>query len=627
MTTLIFDIETNGFLKDLDTIHSLVIKDVESGEVYTCCDDPSYDKEEAKITSSLTVKQGVEFIADVLWHPGSRIVGHNIISFDIPAIQKVFPWFEVKHEQVTDTLMMSRMIWPDIVNTDMNKIRKGKTTLPPKLAGAHKLEAWGHRLGEFKGDYMTMMEEKGLDPWASWNPEMQEYCEQDVVVTEKLWNLIQTKDLPEFPVWLEHEVEWIIAAQVRAGFAFDADAAEQLYVTLASERAELEEELRSIFKPWYSPATPKPKTPKRDNRRWGYVEGCSYTPVKLNVFNPNSNDQIENRLRAIYGWKPVEMTPSGKAKLDETILEELPYPEAKELGRFKMIQKRIGQIAEGNQAWLKKVEEDGRIHGNVISCGTPTARATHSNPNISQVPGSPKPFWAECRGLFGKVPGRKLLGCDVSGLELRMLAHYMAKYDKGAYGREVIDGDIHTLNQEAAGLPTRGDAKTFIYAFLYGAGDFKIGTIIGKGARAGKAIKAKFFRKVPALRNVIKGVQTAAKKRKRLKGLDGRSLQVRSQHAALNTLLQAAGAIVCKLWMVEFHKLLKEEGLTDKVTQVAWIHDEIQLEVDDDLIREDGTSIVGDLCVNAIVNAGNILEVRVPLTGEYKIGNNWAETH
>src|SRR5690606_12207499 len=260
------------------------------------------------------------------------------------------------------------------------------------------------------------------------------------------------------------------------------------------------------------------------------------------------------------GWKPTELTPSGKPKVDETILEALPYPEAKELSRYMLIQKRIGQLAEGDNAWLKKVDRDGRIHGSIITNGAVTGRATHSNPNIAQVPKVGTEYGEECRGLFTARPGKTvLLGCDVSGLELRMLGHFMARHDNGEYGREVVEGDMHTVNMNAAGLSDRNQAKTMIYGFLYGAGDSKLGSIIGRGRKAGAEMKRRLFKKVPALKQLVEGVQGAAT-RGHLVGLDGRLLHIRSPHAALNTLLQSAGALICKQWIVESDELLREIG-------------------------------------------------------------------
>lgn len=625
MKILIFDIEANGLLDTISTIHSLVLKDPETGTVRSC-----HDHHETTISRPWTIERGLRLLMKA-----DLIIGHNIIKYDIPAIQKLYPWFQIDETKVLDTIVASRLIWPQIIDTDMTRIRSGKTSLTPKLAGSHSLEAWGHRVGLWKGDYSKLMEEQGLDPWASWSEEMQNYCVQDVEVTEALYRKIVEKNYSEQALELEHRVAFIIAQMERNGFRFNVPAAEKLYVELSMAREELGEQLRSIFKPWYT-CDGAVVTPKRPNSRHGYwgekgedgsFRGYPYQKVKQVVFNPNSRDQIANRLQTIYGWKPTELTGSGKPKVDETVLEGLPYAEAKELARYMLLQKRIGQLAEGDNAWLKKVESDGRIHGSVITNGAVTGRATHSNPNIGQVPSCGAEYGTECRSLFTASNGTLLLGCDVSGLELRMLGHFMARFDGGEYGREVIEGDVHTKNQEAAGLPTRDSAKTFIYAFLYGAGDFKIGTIIGKGKRAGAELKSRFFRRVPALKKLVDGVKNAARARGYLKGLDGRLLHIRSDHAALNTLLQSAGALVCKMWIVEFDRLLSENSLQSSVRLVAWVHDELQMEVAEELVREDGTSIVGDLCVEAIVIAGNKLGIRVPLSGEYKIGKTWADTH
>ena len=630
---LVFDLETNGLLEDLDTIHSLCMKDIISKRFWSCV--PTY----ATYVSPL---EGVEVILITegleLLKKAERLIGHNIIKFDIPAIAKVFPDFFVDDRVVYDTLVASRLIWTNLVVEDMIKIRAGKVALLPKLAGSHGLEAWGLRLGEWKGDYMKMMEEKGLDPWASWNIEMQEYCEQDVIVNEKLYELILSKNYSQEAIDLEHGVAHAMAVTERNGYAFNVAKAEALYRDLSLERAEMAENLRSVFKPWQMP-NGKPFVPKRDNAKLGYVKGEPIQKYKTVVFNPNSRDHIANRLTATYGWKPSQRTPTGKPKIDEAVLEKLDYPEAKKLARYMMIQKVIGMLAEGDNAWLK-LQRNGRIYGSIITNGAVTGRATHSQPNVGAVPSVRKEYGKVCRELFGQ---KWQIGCDVSGLELRMLGHFMAKHDGGEYARQVIEGDVHTVNQEAAGLPNRDTAKTFIYAFLYGAGNGKIGSIVGKSAAVGGKLRKAFLTKVSALGKLTSGVQSACERRGILKGLDQRDLYIRSSHSALNTLLQSAGALVCKRWIVEFVELLKENDMyqTD-VKIVAWVHDELQMEVtdahiywDDDFIpnpkkpEEKGgyRSKVGDLCIEAIIRAGNHFNIRVPLDGEYKVGENWADCH
>jgi DNA polymerase I len=662
---VIFDIETDGFLDTMTRVHSLVLRELETGRVWSL-------HNQHDTGSAENVADGLKMLM-----AADLIVGHNIIKFDIPAIRKVYPWFTVDPRKVFDTLTISRLIWTQLAEQDMAKIRAAKTTMTPDLAGWHSLEAWGHRLGEWKGDYAKMMEAQGLDPWAEWNQEMQDYCEQDVVVNELLYRKILEKAYDDRAIRLELDLAFIMAQMERNGFGFDVPAAERLYVELAGKREELSQELRDLFPPWYV-RDGKTRTPKKPHRTLGYwgektatgFNGYPFTKIKLNVFNPNSRDQISDRLMRVRGWKPTVMTPGGKPKVDDEVLGELKYPEAKRLSDYMLLQKRIGQLAEGDNAWLKLVKQ-GRIYGSINQNGAVTGRATHSKPNIAQVPAVGTLYGAECRALFyAATRGRVQLGCDVSGLELRMLGHFMAKHDGGAYANEVINGDVHSTNaaalfgmdpeefkvrrksedpiesiieqvQEAyewlRKLPEekrkgnlvksfyeslRNTAKTFIYAFLYGAGDGKIGSIVGKGRQAGKRLKEKFFKRFPALKKLIEGVQANAEARGYLKGLDGRLLHVRSAHSALNTLLQSAGAIVCKQWIVEFDKLLRERGLHNVVSIVAWVHDELQMEVVAEYADE-----VGKLCVEAIERAGVMLGIRVPLTGEFKIGKNWKDCH
>ena len=424
---MIFDIETDGFLETMTRVHSLVVRCVETGEVWSCA--YTYGMEGRSIEAGLHLLQEAD-----------RIVGHNIIKFDLPAIQKIYPWFTYDPSKVFDTLVASRVIWTAIVDTDMGKIRAGKTTLPPKLAGRHGLEAWGHRLGNWKGDYAKLMEERGLDPWAEWSQEMQDYCEQDVEVNAQLYKLILDKNYAEQCLELEHEIAFIMAEMERTGFGFDIDAAERLYVELAGKREELSQSLRDLFQPWFTKDGPikEPKKPHRTLGYWGHKDadgvwtGYPFQKIKLTIFNPNSRDHIADRLMTERGWKPTEMTPGGKPKVDEDVLGDLKYPEAKALTDYMTLQKRIGQLAEGDVAWLKMVRPNGRMHGQINPNGATTGRATHSGPNMGQVPSCDALYGPECRALFGpKTKNRVQLGCDVSGLELRMLGHFIAPHDGG----------------------------------------------------------------------------------------------------------------------------------------------------------------------------------------------------
>ena len=275
-----------------------------------------------------------------------------------------------------------------------------------------------------------------------------------------------------------------------------------------------------------------------------------------------------------------------------------------------MYQKREAQI----KSWLKVLGEDNRVHGFVIPNGTITGRMTHRDPNMAQVPNLSSPYGKECRECWIVPYGYKLVGIDASQLELRMLAHYM---NDGEYTNEIINGDIHTANQKLAGLESRNQAKTFIYALLYGAGDEKLGTVVGGGSKVGAGLRQSFFDNLPSFRDLKRRVSTASEKGF-LKGLDGRKIFVRSEHSALNTLLQGAGAIVMKQAL-----LLFEESISNlKARIVANVHDEWQVEV-----HEEIADLVGELGVEAIIDAGEVLELKCPLDGEYNVGNNWAETH
>lgn len=583
---LVFDLESNGLLHDASLIHCLVCIDKDTKEVHKF--EPS------------KVEQGIRFLMTA-----DEVIGHNVIGFDLALIKKLYPWFHVPRERVVDTLILSRLIHSDLSDSD-----RSKGVLEGKLIGSHSLKAWGQRLKFPKDDY--------TGGWETYSEDMLAYNVRDVEVTDRLHTLlIGSQAYSERASVLEHSVAHIVAQQERQGFSFDEDAANRLTATLLKRKQELESKLKDTFLPW---TISTEFTPKANNKTRGYVKGVTILKHQTIIFNPNSRHHIADRLKAIHGWKPTEFTPDGKPKVDESILEKLPWPEAQVLTEYLMVQKRLGMLAEGDNAWIKMVR-NGRIHGEVITNGAVTGRATHRNPNIAQVPAVGAAYGKECRSLFTASRGYKLVGIDVSGLELRCLAHFMARYDNGKYGKEVVEGDVHTANQLAAGLDTRNQAKTFIYAFLYGAGPDKIGSIVGKGKQAGIELRKRFLSKTPALARLIDAVGHAGS-RGYLVGLDGRRLHVRSSHAALNTLLQSAGALICKQWMIEVDNLISERGWTGMVRQVAWVHDECQFEVIPDLAEE-----FGKAAVECISRAGQFFQFNIPLTGEYKIGNNWAETH
>jgi len=613
---LVFDIETNGLIPELDRIHCIAIRDIKKGITYRANDHGS----------EMSNEDAVRMLMEA-----TDICGQNIIGFDIPAIQKVYPWFKPRG-RVWDTLIMSQLMFTDLFNDDVKRIRQhekdaaaGRRTagiFPKKLMGKHSLEAWGWRMGVWKGDYSDIMKARGLDPWAEWSQEMDDYCVQDIRVTCKLYDKLMAQGFSEESIRLEHDIAPILRRQENYGFLFNKAKGLELEATLIGLRAELVEKLRAVFPPWQAKAGII--IPKRANKSKGYVVGVPFQKWKTVTFNPGSRAHICDRLKHLYGWTPTEFTDAGTPKMDETTLEGLKYPEAPLLTEYLTVEKRLGQLSEGKQAWFKAVQADGRIHGRVNQNGAVTGRMTHSSPNMAQVPSSGSLYGPECRALFGVPKGKKQVGADASGLELRCLAHFMGRWDHGAYAKVILDGDVHTTNQLAAGLLTRNEAKTFIYAFLYGAGDAKIGSIVGKGAKRGAELKAQFLKGLPALDALIKAIQQTVRKQGYLKGLDGRKVHVRSAHAALNTLLQGAGAIVMKKALVLLDERLQENGLIPGLHYefVANVHDEFQMEVDEELAET-----VGAAATDAIFRAGQHYGFRCPLAGEFKVGNNWHDCH
>lgn len=617
---LIFDIETDGFLQDVTKIHCLVIKDTMFDKVYTYT---GKDIEDGLLDLQAAAAQG------------EKIVGHNIIKFDIPVIQKLYPWFKVVEYNVVDTLVLTRLIYSDLKERDGANIEKG--LLPSKMWASQSLEAWGYRLGLLKGEYTswfkTNCEEQGIEytpglEWAKFCPEMLEYCITDAEVTHKLYTQILSAKYSEQAIELEHKVAHICARMERSGWQFDKPKAVELYAELVAMKSIIEREMAETFEPLVE-------------ERWSEKTGKKLKD-KVTEFNPGSRQQIADRLIKKYDWKPTEFTPAGQVKIDEDVLKKLEYPEARTLAKYFLIDKRISQLAEGDQAWLKQ-ERHGFIHGSINPNGAVTGRATHQAPNLAQVPASKLDKneqvlhgiaggWGhECRDLFIAPKGFSMVGADLSGLELRCLAHFMHKWDEGSYGNTVINGktedgtDIHTVNQRAAGLPSRANAKTFIYGFLYGAGDAKIGAIVGGSAKDGKRLKSEFLKSTPALRILREAVSEAAK-RGYLLGLDRRKLHIRSEHAALNVLLQSAGALISKQWLIEVDAWASQRGLKygydGDWTMLGWIHDEIQFAVKDGLETEFGEAVI-----NCAKLAGEYFGFKIPIGAEYHIGKTWADTH
>jgi DNA polymerase-1 len=501
-----------------------------------------------------------------------KIVGHNIIGFDAPVLREVWG-ISIHKSKVIDTLVMSRL----------NN---------PVQEGGHSLKNWGRILKNDKINFDAEDFDGGL------TDEMLEYCKQDVALNVEVYKVLdKALQGQEAALELEHEVAIQMTRQERHGFNFDTPKAVILQAEIQDRMGTITDELQVVFPPIVEQRISE-KTGKR-------------LKDKVTHFNVGSRKQIGERLQSL-GWKPKEFTESGQPKVDETILKALDLPEAQLVAEYLSLQKVAGFL----ESWLKNVCDDGKIRGRVISCGAITNRMTHHSPNLGQIPSSSNPYGKACRELFIPDDGDTLVGADLSGIELRCLAHYMRDDE---YTNQILDGDIHTYNQKMAGLPTRNNAKTFIYAFLYGAGAEKLGEIVGKGSQAGGRLKAKFMKGVPALAKLIEKVQRLASKGY-VPAIDGRKIHVRSEHSALNMLLQSCGAVVAKQWIVETHRLMRENGI--KFKQVAVVHDEIQASVPPSQAEK-----AGELMVEAARIAGEKLGFRLPVDAEYSVGKNWSETH
>ncbi len=661
-----FDIETDGLLEQMTTIHSLCMKELHTGALFSCTDQEGFTHPDPDVTV-LSIEEGLKLLL------ASNMYGHNVIKFDIPAIQKIYPWFTPKREQVQDTLTLARLIYPEIRDVDF-KLRKSlakKQNLnqdelnivwPTRLIGSQSLEAWGTRLGEWKGDYKVEREAElkatheaeGLPKptkdeltayvWGTWNEAMQVYCDQDVTVTEVLYKKLLRTTYSAQAIELERNFAWIMAEMERNGFPFHMERANKLQHKLLKRKAEIDAELSQAFEPivdtWMF-------TPKVNNSKLGYVKGVPIEKSETIIFNPSSRDHIARWLKRKYGWKPTAFTEQGKAKVDEQVLKKLKYPEAALLAESFLLDKRIGMLQGRGGKGLIPYGKSGRVHGSITTNGAVTRRCTHQSPNMAQLPATNVPYGREFRELMYAPEGWTLLGWDASGLELRCFAHYMARYDGGKYTDTVLSGDIHWTHVKALGLAADDEeyddhndahnharnkvAKRFIYAYLYGAGNEKIGEIVKPKASAtakraaGKALTETFLKKTPALKKLKEAIiKNVAKNKGFIRGIDGGRITVRSDHAALNSLLQSAGAISVKLATILFYDKLVAQGLKngEDFQLVAHVHDEVQT-----LVKKGLEDVVGKTAIEAMREAGDTLGFKCPLDAEYGTGETWADTH
>ena len=490
---------------------------------------------------------------------------HNGLSFDAPLLNK-FTNSSIKSNQIRDTLLESQLF---------NPIRdKG-----------HSLQAWGERLNFNKGD---------VESFDYYTPAMLEYCKQDVELTFKVAKYLEkeSKNFSKQSLILENKIRVILDQQEKNGFTLNLRKASELMATLQDEADSLVDEAQKLFPP---------------------TEVQLKTKIKYIPFNIGSRKQISERLIE-KGWKPKLKTDKGNVIVNEEVLKSIDMPEAKMFSRYLLLQKRVAQI----KSWIELCDKDNKVHGKVMTLRTITGRMAHNSPNMAQVPAVYSPYGKECRDCWtvSDINKYSLVGTDASGLELRCLAHYM---NDTKFTNELLTGDIHTANMEMAGLSNRDQAKTFIYAFLYGAGAAKIGKIVGGGAKKGQQLIDRFLSNMPALNALRTKVQKASQNGI-IRGLDGRLLHIRSSHSALNTLIQGAGAVVCKHWLLEIMSSIKMTRIDAKL--VASIHDEYQFEVNNNDI-----TTFGQITKETMKKTQEVLKLNCELDSEWKVGKTWASTH
>ena len=575
MKILIADIETTGLLPDLktrDNIHCLAIKEYQVDPISIYADHPGYR----------SLSEGISRLARA-----DLCVFHNGLAFDRPAIIRFFGEAVLPVERVYDTLLASRFRHSE--------------------KRSHSLSALGEELGFPKGEHSD---------FSCFSADMAAYCKRDVEVTEAVFADLYRDEFPE-SLKDEHLFAHVMHLQEQHGFRIDLEKAEGLAAEFRQEIRDIEDQLVERWEP-------------KVIERWSDKTGRRLKD-KIEPFNPGSRKMIGERLIEDYGWKPKKYTATGLPKVDEKILETLDYPEAKQLSRYFRLQKMLGQLSDGNSGWLQ-LERDGRVHGRVNTIGTATHRCSHWGPNMAQVDKKDE----RMRQVWIADEGQVLVGCDADALELVCLAHYLAFWDEGAYADALVHGDkedgtdVHSRTQKLCELPTRDNAKTMQYAYLYGASDRKLAQIAresGGAVQDGKEIRSRMNEGITGLGKL----SDAIRKRSNagwFKSIDGRQISIKSEHSALNFLLQSTGAIVMKKALIVFHYDLAVkagfvvDGYPVNFNYVANVHDEVQLSVCKERADE-----VGQLFADSITEAAKRLGMKCPLSGTYAIGNNWWETH
>jgi len=502
----------------------------------------------------------------------ATVVAHNGLSFDFPVLARLWG-VRLKFDQMVDTLVLSMLDKPDR--------EKG-----------HSLKAWGIRLGEHKQEFD--------EDFGRYTPKMLEYCKQDVVVCSKIYRVLsdQMKEFSEQSIRDEHRMRIVADRVSKNGFKLNLTKAIELYNKIQIEQDRISAECVAMFPPIVEERHSE-KTGKR-------------LKDKITEFNPSSRQQIAQRLIEL-GWKPTDLTPSGKPKVDEKTLQNSDLPVAQKLARYFLLQKRSALL----KAWIKACSVESRVHCRYRTLGTVTNRMSCVSPNLQQVPAVRSEYGTECRSLWEAGRGNVLIDTDAAGLELRVLAHYM---NDPKFTKEVLEGDVHTANQQMAGLETRAQAKTFIYALLYGAGDAKIGSVVNGSAKDGAELRERFMANMPSYRRLSEAVTRKGQSQGKLMALDGRVLRVRSAHASLNTLIQGSSAVLMKKWFMYVDYHLRRRRLDAKI--VAMVHDELVLET-----SEKDVDHAKDCVILSIRQVNKAYKLNCELDCDVQTGNNWSEIH
>ena len=563
---IIWDIETDAL--DATVIHLLVAKFLDKEGYYIFRDAENF-------------RAFYEDNDDAEW------IGHNSISFDSVVLSRLWG-ITIPLGKQSDTLVMSRL-WE------------------PTLDG-HSLQAWGDRLGEAKIHFKEFSE---------YSEEMKVYCKRDVKITERVYRHLKRmlSSFSEDSIRLEHATQYIISEQIRNGFLLNKDVAMDIYTGALTEANRIED---AVIK-YFPPIVTERYSEKTGKRLKDTVE----------TFNLASPTQIVKRLDEL-GWKPTVATKTGKSwKICQENLDTIPdvmpdgtvMPQCiKDLKKWKILETRWKTAKD----WLDRMDGDGRVHGQVIVPGTVTHRASHQNPNMANIPsitserGLSGLFAYECREAWTVPRGFKLVGTDAAGIQLRVLAHYM---NDPEYTKTLLEGDIHTFNKNALGefCKDRPTAKTFIYAWLLGAGQAKVAQILNCTVRQAGEAMDNFLRSIPALKELKRKAGMAAQ-RGYLVGLDGRRIKIESEHKSLSVYLQGGETVIMRMANYIWYTQAKKDKISFK--QTVWVHDEWQTEVEEGRAEE-----LGKMQVKAIQDTGDYFNLNCPLDGEYKIGNNWAETH